>query len=75
MERVSAGDLSARVEVAGEDELARLVESYNRLAADLARRNTELGRILLAIGETSPRDGLDRSGRPRHRRTRARRSR
>lgn len=60
VERVSAGDLSARVEVAGEDELARLVESHNRLAADLARRNEELGRILLAIGETSPRDGLDR---------------
>ncbi|MEW5991730.1 MAG: ATP-binding protein [Chloroflexota bacterium] len=60
VERVSAGDLSARVEVAGEDELARLVESHNRLASDLARRNTELGRILLAIGETSPRDGLDR---------------
>jgi signal transduction histidine kinase/HAMP domain-containing protein len=57
VERVSAGDLSARVEVAGEDELARLVESYNRLAGDLARRNAELGRILLAIGETSPRDG------------------
>ncbi len=60
VERVSAGDLSARVEVAGEDELARLVESHNRLAGDLARRNAELGRILLAIGETSPRDGLDR---------------
>ena len=60
VERVSAGDLSARVEVAGEDELARLVESHNRLAADLARRNRELGRILLAIGETSPRDGLER---------------
>jgi signal transduction histidine kinase/HAMP domain-containing protein len=60
VERVSAGDLSARVEVAGEDELARLVDSHNRLAADLERRNAELGRILLAIGETSPRDGLDR---------------
>jgi signal transduction histidine kinase len=60
VERVSAGDLSTRVEVAGEDELARLVESHNRLAADLARRNRELGRILLAIGETSPRDGLER---------------
>ena len=60
VERVSAGDLSARVEVAGEDELARLVDSYNRLAGDLARRNIELGRILLAIGETSPRDGLER---------------
>ena len=60
VERASAGDLSARVEVAGEDELARLVESHNRLASDLERRNAELGRILLAIGETSPRDGLDR---------------
>jgi signal transduction histidine kinase len=59
VERVSAGDLSARVEVAGEDELARLVESHNRLAAALERRNRELGRILLAIGETSPKDGLD----------------
>ena len=57
---MSAGDLSVRVEVAGEDELAALVESHNRLAADLGRRNAELGRILLAIGETSPRDDLDR---------------
>jgi signal transduction histidine kinase/HAMP domain-containing protein len=60
VERVSAGDLSARVEVAGEDELARLVDSHNRLAADLQRRNNQLGGILLAIGETSPSDGLDR---------------
>jgi two-component system sensor histidine kinase VicK len=60
VERVSAGDLSARVEVAGEDELARLADSHNRLAADLERRNTQLGRILVAIGETSPSDGLDR---------------
>ena len=60
VERVSAGDLSARVEVAGEDELARLVDSHNRLAADLQRRNVQLGGMLLAIGETSPSDGLDR---------------
>jgi signal transduction histidine kinase len=60
LERASAGDLSARVSVAGEDELARLVESHNRLASDLQRRNAELGRILMAIGETSPRDGLER---------------
>ncbi|HEX3265014.1 MAG TPA: histidine kinase dimerization/phospho-acceptor domain-containing protein, partial [Candidatus Limnocylindrales bacterium] len=60
VQRTSAGDLSARVVVAGDDELARLVESHNRLANDLQRRNAELGRILLAIGETSPRDGLDR---------------
>jgi signal transduction histidine kinase/HAMP domain-containing protein len=60
VERARAGDLSARVEVAGEDELAQLVQSHNRLASDLERRNHELGRILLAIGETSPRDGLER---------------
>lgn len=60
VERARAGDLSVRVEVAGEDELARLVESHNRLASDLERRNSELGRILLAIGETSPKDGLER---------------
>jgi len=60
VERVSAGDLSARVEVAGEDELARLVDSHNRLAADLQRRNEQLGGMLLAIGETSPSDGLER---------------
>jgi signal transduction histidine kinase len=59
-ERTATGDLTARVEVAGDDELARLVESHNRLAKDLQRRNEELGRILLAIGETSPRDGLER---------------
>lgn len=60
VDRARAGDLSVRVEVAGEDELARLVESHNRLASDLERRNQELGRILMAIGETSPRDGLER---------------
>ena len=60
VERTSSGDHSVRVEVPGDDELARLVESHNRLATDLERRNAELGRMLLAIGETSPRDGLDR---------------
>jgi len=60
VEKASAGDLSVRVEVAGEDELARFVESHNRLASALEQRNSELRRILLAIGETSPRDGLDR---------------
>ena len=60
VERTSSGDHSVRVEVPGDDELARLVESHNRLARDLERRNQELGRILLAIGETSPRDGLER---------------
>lgn len=57
--RVSAGDLSTPIVVAGEDELARLAESHNRLAADLERRNRELGRILSAISSASPRDGVD----------------
>src|SRR5436190_6901287 len=56
VERTSAGDLSTPIDVPGEDELARLAESHNRLAADLERRNRELGRILEAIESGSPRD-------------------
>src|SRR5436190_8584960 len=56
VERTSAGDLSTPIVVPGEDELARLAESHNRLAADLERRNRELGRILEAIENGSPRD-------------------
>ena len=56
---MSAGDLSTPIRVAGDDELARLAESHNRLAADLERRNRELGRILAAIDEVSPRDDVE----------------
>jgi signal transduction histidine kinase len=59
VDRVSAGDLSTPIVVPGDDELARLADSHNRLAADLERRNVELGRILAAIEETSPRDGVE----------------
>ena len=59
VERTSAGDLSTPIIVPGEDELARLAESHNRLAADLERRNRELGRILAAIESGSPRDSAD----------------
>ena len=59
VDRVSAGDLSTPMQVVGDDELARLAESHNRLAADLARRNRELGMILAAIEDVSPRDGID----------------
>jgi signal transduction histidine kinase/HAMP domain-containing protein len=59
VDRVTAGDLSTPIRVGGDDELARLAESHNRLAADLERRNRELGRILLAIEGASPRDGVD----------------
>ncbi|HEX3428600.1 MAG TPA: ATP-binding protein [Candidatus Limnocylindrales bacterium] len=59
VERTSAGDLSTPIVVPGEDELARLADSHNRLAADLERRNRELGRILEAIQTGSPRDSQD----------------
>jgi len=59
VDRASAGDLSTPILVSGEDELARLADSHNRLAADLERRNRELGRILEATARMSPRDGVD----------------
>jgi signal transduction histidine kinase len=59
LDRVSAGDLSTPIRVVGDDELARLADSHNRLAADLERRNRELGRILAAIDEVSPRDDVE----------------
>ncbi|HEX7949132.1 MAG TPA: HAMP domain-containing protein, partial [Candidatus Limnocylindrales bacterium] len=59
VDRVSAGDLSTPIRVAGDDELARLADSHNRLSADLERRNRELGRILEAIEGASPRDGVE----------------
>ncbi|MEO5884749.1 MAG: ATP-binding protein [Candidatus Limnocylindrales bacterium] len=58
VDRVSAGDLTSPIRVAGDDEVARIAESHNRLAADLERRNRELGRILAAIDEVSPRDSV-----------------
>ena len=59
VDRVSAGDLSTPIVVPGEDELARLADSHNRLASTLERRNRELGRILQAIETASPRDGQE----------------
>ncbi len=59
VDRVSAGDLSTPIRVVGDDELAQLAESHNRLASDLERRNRELGRILAAIEAVSPRDGVE----------------
>jgi signal transduction histidine kinase len=59
VDRVSAGDLAARISVTGDDEVARLAESHNRLAGALERRNRELERILAAIETATPRDGVD----------------
>ncbi len=54
VDRVSAGDPSAGLELPGDDEISRLAESQNRLARDLARRNQELRRLLDAIQSISP---------------------
>jgi len=53
VERVSAGDLTTRLELPGDDEISRLADSHNRLASDLQRRNRELRRILEALEETT----------------------
>jgi signal transduction histidine kinase len=57
--RVSAGDMSQPIPVVGNDVLAQLAESHNRLAADAARRNHQLGLILAAVESAEPRDGID----------------
>jgi signal transduction histidine kinase len=59
VDRVSKGDLTSPMQVTGDDELARLADSHNRLAADLERRNRELGRILAAIDEVSLEDDVE----------------
>jgi signal transduction histidine kinase/HAMP domain-containing protein len=62
VDRVMAGDLSAPMVVPGDDELARLAESHNRLAADLQRRSTQVGRILDAIARLTPELGVNELG-------------
>lgn len=53
VERVSAGDLGARLDLPGDDEFSRLAESHNRLARDLERRNAELRHLLRALERTA----------------------
>src|SRR6478752_1179711 len=57
--RVSAGDMSQPIPIKGNDVLAQLAESHNRLAADADRRNRQLALILSAVENTEPRDGVD----------------
>jgi HAMP domain-containing protein len=49
VERVAAGESSPPIHITGDDELARLAESHNRIAAEAQRRNRELGALLRAI--------------------------
>ncbi len=57
--RVSAGDLSQPIPVVGNDAIAQLAESHNRLASDAERRNRQLGLILAAVESAEPRDGVE----------------
>jgi len=59
VERVSAGDLSQPIPIEGNDVLAQLADSHNRLAADAQRRNRQLGLILAAVESAEPRDGVE----------------
>ncbi len=54
VDRVTAGDADAGLELPGDDEISRLAESQNRLARDLARRNQELRRLLDALQGITP---------------------
>jgi signal transduction histidine kinase/HAMP domain-containing protein len=56
--RVSAGDMSQPIPVVGNDVLAHLAESHNRLASDASRRNQQLALILTAVESAEPRDGI-----------------
>ncbi|MGA2512042.1 MAG: ATP-binding protein [Candidatus Limnocylindrales bacterium] len=59
VERVAAGESSPPILLTGDDELARLADSHNRIAAEVARRNRELGALLVAIAGYNPADGLE----------------
>ncbi len=58
LDRLQAGDLSARIVAPADDELGRLAESHNRLAAALTARNESLHQVLEALAALSPRDGI-----------------
>jgi signal transduction histidine kinase/HAMP domain-containing protein len=57
--RVSAGDMSQPIPVRGNDALAQLAESHNRLAADAERRTRQLGQILDAVEAARPGLGVE----------------
>ncbi len=60
VEKVSDGEHRKRIEVPGEDELALLADRYNRLAADLDRRDQSLDAVRAEIAATDPTTGRAR---------------
>jgi HAMP domain-containing protein len=57
VERVAAGESSPPINITGDDELARLAESHNRIAAEAGRRNRELAALLGAVAGYNPDQG------------------
>jgi signal transduction histidine kinase/HAMP domain-containing protein len=58
VERVAAGEAGPPIHLTGDDELARLAESHNRIATDVRRRNAELAALLRAIAAYAPGQGV-----------------
>jgi signal transduction histidine kinase len=58
VERVAAGEAGPPIHLTGDDELARLAESHNRIADDVRRRNAELAALLPAIAAYAPDQGV-----------------
>jgi signal transduction histidine kinase/HAMP domain-containing protein len=58
VERVAAGESSDPIYLPGDDELARLAESHNRIAAESQRRNRELESLLTAVANFNPATGV-----------------
>ncbi len=59
LDRIAAGDTSTPLPALADDELGRLAERQNQLAADLLRRNRQVARVVDAVGTYSPREGAD----------------
>jgi len=59
VERVAAGEPGPALRVAGDDEIARLAESHNRIAGEVQRRNRELTRFLEAVAAYDPAAGME----------------
>jgi len=59
LDRIAMGDTSAPLPAFADDELGRLADRQNQLAADLLRRNRQVARVVDAVGTYSPREGAD----------------
>ncbi len=58
LDRVAAGEPTFPLELHADDEMARLAERQDRLAAGVSRRNRQVGRIVAAASAWDPRAGV-----------------